>query len=201
MGSNATPLIYMYLWLLAWSNFLTWGQKNSGDFMIPNDTEQTTENISLVGQGIQQKFRFFENFVSLDLWSKMKKINHAGMVKISDFRSKDFRWFYGSKWYKTDSWRQVISRDWVYNKKFQIYCEFGFLVQNEKNRTFGQIFQIWGQQIFHDFMASNDTERTTEDILSVDTGYTKNIFRFIENFVRLDFWSPKKNRPCRYMYG
>ena len=110
--------------------------------MIPNDTEQTTENISLVGQGIQQKFRFFENFVSLDLWSKMKKINHAGMVKISDFRSKDFRWFYGSKWYKTDSWRQVISRDWVYNKKFQIYCEFGFLVQNEKNRTFGQIFRF-----------------------------------------------------------
>ena len=72
-------------------NFLTWGQKNSGDFMIPNDTEQTTENISLVGQGIQQKFRFIENFLSLDLWSKMKKINHAGMVKISDFGSKDFR--------------------------------------------------------------------------------------------------------------
>ena len=179
-------------------NFLTWGQKNSGDFMIPNDTEQTTENISLVGQGIQQKFRFFENFVSLDLWSKMKKINHVGMVKISDFRSKDFRWFYGSKWYKTDSWRQVISRDWVYNKKFQIYCEFGFLVQNEKNWTFGQIFRfgvnkfsmiLWLQ------MTQNGLLKTFyQSILGIQKTFS-DLLRILWDWI---FGPPKKNRPCRY---
>ena len=103
--------------------------------MVPNDTKRIPEDRLLVETGYTTKsFRFIVNFVSLDFWSKMKKIEHAG-------------------------WSN---------------------------------FQIWGQQIFHDFMASNDTERTTEDILSVDTGYTKNIFRFIENFVRLDFWSPQK---------
>ena len=32
---------------------------------------------------------------------------------------------------------------------------------------YGTKFQIWGQQISGDFMVPNDTEQTTEDILSV----------------------------------
>ena len=34
-----------------------------------------------------------------------------------------------------------------------------------------KIFQTWGQQISNDFMVpNNNTERATEDILSVETG-------------------------------
>ena len=36
--------------------------------------------------------------------------------------------------------------------------------------TRGQNFQIWGQTISDDFMVPNDTERTTEEISSVETG-------------------------------
>ena len=43
-------------------------------------------------------------------------------------------------------------------------------------------------------MVPNETDLTTEEILSVRNRYTTNIFRFIENFVSLDFWSKiKKN--------
>ena len=35
---------------------------------------------------------------------------------------------------------------------------------------YGQNFQIWGQKNSDDFMVPNDTGRTTEDILSVETG-------------------------------
>ena len=40
-------------------------------------------------------------------------------------------------------------------------------------------FQIWGQNISDDFMVPNDTERTTEDILSVETGYTCVVYKVI----------------------
>ena len=33
-------------------------------------------------------FRFIENFVSLDFWSKINKIDHTGMVKFSDLGVK-----------------------------------------------------------------------------------------------------------------
>ena len=49
-------------------------------------------------------------------------------------------------------------------------------------------FQIWGETIFGDFMLSNDTEQTNEDILSVRTGYVSKTFRFIENIVSLFFF-------------
>ena len=51
----------------AWSKFQIWGQTFSGDFMVPNDIEQTTEEISLLRKGYTTKIlRFSENFVSLD---------------------------------------------------------------------------------------------------------------------------------------
>ena len=48
-------------------------------------------------------------------------------------------------------------------------------------------FRFGGQQISFGFMVPNDTEQTTEDISSVETGYTSKIFRFIEKFVSLDY--------------
>ena len=48
-------------------------------------------------------------------------------------------------------------------------------------------------------MVPNDTEWTTEDILSVETGYKATFYRFIENLVSLDLWAELiKNRPYRY---
>ena len=56
------------------SNFQIWGSKISSDFIVPNKTEQTTEDILLVQTGYTTKIvRFFENFVSLDFWFEMKK--------------------------------------------------------------------------------------------------------------------------------
>ena len=48
-------------------------------------------------------------------------------------------------------------------------------------------FKILGQTILGDFMVSNDTEYTTEDITSVQTEWTKQSLRSIENFVKFNF--------------
>ena len=134
---------------------------------------------------------FNENFVSLDFWSKVQKICAAGITKFSDFGSTNFGWFYGFKWYRKEYWTQFICVEWVNKQKFETYwefCKFGFWVRNEKNLPwYGQKFPIWGQQISFSFMVPNDTEQTTEDISSVETGYTTKIFRFIEKFVSLDY--------------
>ena len=54
--------------------------------MVPNDTEQTTEDISSVETGYTATiYRFIEKLMSLNFWSEIKKIEHAGMVKFSDF--------------------------------------------------------------------------------------------------------------------
>ena len=74
-----------------WSNFQIWGQNNYDDFMVPCDTEQTTEDILSVETGYTATvYRFIENFVSLDFWPEMNNFDHAGMVKLSDLGSKYF---------------------------------------------------------------------------------------------------------------
>ena len=78
--------------MVKFSDFKIFGQTVSSDFMVPNDTERTTEYILSVETGYTIKsFRFIENFVSLYFWSEMKKINHAGMVKFLDLGSNIFR--------------------------------------------------------------------------------------------------------------
>ena len=78
-----------------WSNFQIWGQNFSDDFIVPNDTEQTTEDILSVQTGYTTKIvKFIENFVSLDFWSEMKKICHADIVKFSNLVPKFFHWFF-----------------------------------------------------------------------------------------------------------
>jgi hypothetical protein len=69
------------------------------------------------------------------------------------------------------------------------FVSLGFWPEMKKKKTcgYGQKFPIWGQQISFGFMVPNDTEQTTEDISSVETGYTTKIFRFIEKFVSLDY--------------
>ena len=75
-----------------WSNFQIWGKKQSVDFMVPNDTERTTEDILSVETGYKTTiYRVIENLVSLHFWSEMKKVNHTGMVKFSDLGSRNFR--------------------------------------------------------------------------------------------------------------
>ena len=57
---------------------------------------------------------------------------------------------------------------------------------------YGQTFRFGVNFFCFDLMVATDIEWTTEDILSVKTGYKTNIFRYIENFVSLDFWSEMK---------
>ena len=69
-----------------WSKFQNWGQNLSDDFIVPNDTEQNTDDIlSVQTVYTTTNSRFIENLMSLDFWSEIKKkIYHGGMVKISD---------------------------------------------------------------------------------------------------------------------
>ena len=57
---------------------------------------------------------------------------------------------------------------------------------------YGQIFRFGVKIIPLIFWFQKKTERTTEDILLVQTGYTIEIFKFIENFVSWHFWSEMK---------
>ena len=49
-------------------------------------------------------------------------------------------------------------------------------------------FSDLGSKISDDVSAPINTERTTEDILSVLKGYTTKSLTFSENFVSLEFW-------------
>ena len=113
--------------------------------------------------------------MSLDFWSKMKKIDHTGMVKMFRFGVKNFPmilWFQTIKDGLLKTFHQLRLSKQPILLIYREFFEFGFLVQNEKNLPYryGQNFQIWGQTISNDFMVLNDTGRTIEDILSVETG-------------------------------
>ena len=109
------------------------GKQSFCECLLPNDKEDTTEDIWSVLTGyMRESLRFIKNFVSLCFWSKIKK----------------------------NMWCRHVS-----------------------------IFQIWGEQIFGEFMLWKDTEDTIEDILSVRTGYISESLNFWKNFVSLCFWS------------
>ena len=100
--------------------------------------------------------------MSLDFWSKMKKIYHTGMAKIFRFGVKIFPmilWFHRVQ-------------DGLLKTFYQLRLgkQPKFLDFWSKMIPVGQNFRIGGQHIFDDFMVPNDKGRSTEDILSVETG-------------------------------
>ena len=124
-----------------------------------------------------------------------------GWVDFSDLGWTNFWLFYAFKWYRRYYWKHFISADWVYKRKFEIFstsfvslCFWSKIPKNLWCRH-GSILQIRGENNFCDFMLSKDTEDTTEDILSVRTGYISESLRFLNNFVSLWFLvkNPKTN--------
>ena len=136
-----------------------------------------TEYFWSVQTGCRSKgFKLTKNFVSLGFWSTSPQnlwcqrglnfqiwgeaiFGDFMLSKITEQTTKDILSVH----------TRYISKSFRFIKNFVSFC-FWSKIKKKLWCRHGSIFQNWGEQIFVDFMLSNDTEDTTEDILTVRTG-------------------------------